>query len=58
MKKTQIFIPEGIYHLNDYQGLQPQFPSGCFILDKTIPGCGATTMFLSNDIPTIFVVQG
>ena len=53
MKKTQIFIPEGIYHLNDYQGLQPQFPSGCFILDKTIPGCGATTMFLSNDIPTI-----
>ena len=53
MNKIQVFIPEGIYHLNDYQGLQSQFPQSSFILDKTITGCGATTMFLSDDIPTI-----
>ena len=53
MNKLQIFIPEGIYHLNDYQDLQSRFPQGSFILDKTITGCGATTMFLSDDIPTI-----
>lgn len=53
MNKKEIFIPEGIYHLNDCHGLQSQFPQGSFILDKTITGCGATTMFLSDDIPTI-----
>ena len=53
MNKKQIFIPEGIYHLNNYQGLQSQFPQGSFILDKTITGCGATTMFLSDKTPTI-----
>ena len=53
MNKKEIFIPERIYHLNECQGLQSQFPSGSFILDKTITGCGATTMFLSDNIPTI-----
>ena len=53
MKKKQIYIPENIYHLSDYQGLQTHFPQGSFILDKTITGCGATTMFLSDKIPTI-----
>ena len=53
MNKKEIYIPEGIFHLNDCQGLQSQFPQGSFILDKTITGCGATTMFLSDDIPTI-----
>ncbi|MBQ3946217.1 MAG: DEAD/DEAH box helicase family protein, partial [Alphaproteobacteria bacterium] len=53
MNKKEIFIPEGVYHLNDCPGLQSQFPQGSFILDKTITGCGATTMFLSDDIPTI-----
>ena len=53
MEKFKINIPEGIYHLSDCQGLQSQFPQGSFILDKTITGCGATTMFLSDNIPTI-----
>lgn len=53
MNKKEIYIPEGIFHLNDCQGLQSQFPQGSFILDKTVTGCGATTMFLSDDIPTI-----
>lgn len=53
MKKKKINIPEGIYHLSDYHDLYTQFPQGSFILDKTITGCGATTMFLSDDTPTI-----
>lgn len=53
MEKKKIFIPEGIYHLNDYKDLQSQFPQGSFILDKTITNCGATTMFLSDNNPTI-----
>ena len=53
MNKKEIYIPEGIFHLNDCPGLQSQFPQGSFILDKTVTGCGATTMFLSDDIPTI-----
>ncbi len=53
MNKKEIFIPEGIFHLSDWPEIQSQFPQGSFILDKTITGCGATTMFLSDDIPTI-----
>ncbi len=53
MKKTEILIPDGIFHLSDCENIQSQFPQGSFILDKTITGCGATTMFLSDDTPTI-----
>ena len=53
MNKKEIFIPEGIFHLSDWPEIQSQFPQGSFILDKTITGCGATTMFLSDNIPTI-----
>ena len=53
MNKKYINIPENIYHLADYTDLQRQFPKGSFILDKTVTGCGATTMFLSDATPTI-----
>ncbi len=53
MEKKKIYIPEKIYHLSECQNIQSQFPQGSFILDKTITGCGATTMFLSDNIPTI-----
>ncbi len=53
MDKKEILIPEGIYHLSDWPEIQSQFPQGSFILDKTITGCGATTMFLSDKAPTI-----
>ena len=53
MKKVYINIPEGILHLSDYQQLQNQFPQTSFILDKKVTGCGATTMFLADDVPTI-----
>ena len=53
MNKKYINIPKNIYHLADYTDLQRQFPKGSFILDKTVTGCGATTMFLSDATPTI-----
>ena len=53
MNKKQIYIPKGVFYLNECQDIQSQFPQGSFILDKTITGCGATTMFLSDNIPTI-----
>lgn len=54
MQKTIITIPEGIFHLSDYQKFESLLPwGGSFILDKTITGCGATTLFLSDGIPTI-----
>lgn len=53
MKKKLIQIPENVYHLLDFKEIQDQFPQGSFILDKTITGCGATTMFLADDKPTI-----
>ena len=53
MKKQFIQIPENVYHLSDYMEIQNQFPQGSFILDKTITGCGATTMFLADKVPTI-----
>lgn len=53
MKKQFIQIPENVYHLSDYMEIQNQFPQGSFILDKTITGCGATTMFLADKVPAI-----
>lgn len=47
-------IPEGIYHLSDYQNFESLLPwNQSFFLDKTVTGCGATTLFLSDPIPTI-----
>lgn len=53
MKKEYIHVPENVYHLSDFMEIQNQFPQGSFILDKTITGCGATTMFLADNVPTI-----
>lgn len=54
MTKIIIRIPNGISHLSDYQQFESLLPwDYSFILDKTITGCGATTLFLSDSIPTI-----
>lgn len=54
MKKYYIYLPEGIRYLEDYKELEPKiFQYGTCILNKYVTGCGATTMFLADPLPTI-----
>ena len=53
MNKTTISIPEGIYYLGNYPHLVAQLPQGRYILNKVMTGCGATTMFLADNTPTV-----
>lgn len=53
MKKINITVPEGILYLEQFQGLESMLPQGSFFLDKKYTGCGATTMFLADSVPTI-----
>lgn len=53
MKKALINIPEGIYFLGDYPELLQKLPTSTFILNKVMTGCGATTLFLEDNIPTV-----
>lgn len=49
MKKIKINIPEGTEYLSDiWDNFKNQFPSGHFILNKNVPGCGATEAFLRD----------
>ena len=53
MQKSIIKVP-GKLHLDNYRNqIQSQFPSSSFILDKKLTGCGATTMILRDEWPTI-----
>ena len=53
MQKSIITVP-GKLHLDNYRNqIQSQFPSSSFILDKKLTGCGATTMVLRDEWPTI-----
>lgn len=55
MRKQTIIIP-GASHLDTFRDLvESQFPAGCFILDKKLTGCGATTMFLRDGYYTILL---
>lgn len=53
MEKKTISIPEGVYYLGNYPGLVAQLPQGRYILNKVMTGCGATTMFLADNVPTV-----
>ena len=53
MNKKILRIPEGIFFLGDYPQLINEFPNKPFILNKVMTGCGATTMFLRDNVPTI-----
>ena len=54
MKKEFIYLPEGLHYLEDYKELEPMlFNYGTCILNKAVTGCGATTMFLDDPLPTI-----
>lgn len=53
MNKTNISMPPGILYLGNYPELINQLPQGSFIFNKVMTGCGATTMFLKDSVPTI-----
>lgn len=54
MYKYIINLPEGLHYLEDYKELEPMlFNYGTCILNKAVTGCGATTMFLADTLPTI-----
>ena len=54
MNKNYINLPEGLHYLEDYGELEPMlFNYGTCILNKAVTGCGATTMFLDDPLPTI-----
>ena len=54
MNKTTITIPNGIFYLGDYPQLLNFLPmSGNYIINKVITGCGATTMYLEDPVPTV-----
>ena len=54
MIKHYIDLPEGLHFLEDYGELESKlFNYGTCILNKAVTGCGATTMFLADPLPTI-----
>lgn len=49
MRKIKINMPEGIDYLSTvWEELKKQLPSGHYILNKNVPGCGATEAFLRD----------
>ena len=54
MKKYYIYLPEGIRYLEDYKELESKiYQYGTCILNKYVTGCGATSMYLADPLPTI-----
>ena len=53
MEKIFINVPEGIFFLNDYEELNRLLPTSSFVFNKVMTGCGATTMFLDDEVPTV-----
>jgi len=49
MRKTDVIVPEGIQYLTDFDKFE--LPNG--ILNKDVPGCGATTLALEDNYKTI-----
>lgn len=53
MQKQIINIPEGIYYLGEYPKLTQLLPNSSFVFNKYMTGCGATTLFLEDNVPTV-----
>ena len=55
MNKQIFTIPEGIYYLTQIPEILNNIPDYC-IFNKVMTGCGATTLFLDDHIPTVLCV--
>lgn len=49
MKRTILNVPEGIRYLSDWKNFKDILPNGKIILNKSLPDCGASSWFLSNN---------
>lgn len=58
MKMYKINMPQGFRYMGEYKNqlLNTILPLGKkFIINKTVPGCGGTSMFLDSDIPIVLI---
>ncbi len=53
MKKEIIGVPDNVRYLNQWERFQDLLPLGQVILNKKHTGCGASTLWLTSDKPTI-----
>ena len=53
MNKSILQVPKGIRKLSEWTDFLNHIPSGRVIINKRLTGCGATTLFLKNQIPLI-----
>lgn len=49
MKRILLNVPEGIRYLSDWKNFKDILPNGKIILNKSLPDCGASSWFLSNN---------
>ena len=58
MNQTQtIDMPKGCRYMSDYDALLNNILpiGGKFILNKTVTGCGGTSMFLNSSLPVVII---
>ena len=56
IEKQQIVMPEGCQYMSEYSELMDYLPvKGWYVLNKTLCGCGGTTVFLESDRDIILV---
>ena len=56
MKITTITMPKGCRYMGEDNSLVSKLPhNGKFILNKTVTGCGGTSLFLNSDIPVVII---
>ena len=56
MKVVKIQMPQGCRYMSDYKDLTAMLPlSGKCILNKRLPGCGGTSLFLEHPLPLVLV---
>ena len=56
MSITTITMPKGCRYTGEDDSLLSKLPlNGKFILNKTVTGCGGTSLFLNSDIPVVII---
>lgn len=57
MKMIPIYMPKGCRYMSEYGELINYLPTDRkFILDKTLTGCGGTSLFLNSYLPVVIIL--